>query len=240
MVPAPGLERLAADALIVLLHLAAALAQIREGDTGGALNSLTELAQSRPAGSERPYAGEALYWRARLGEALGRGGEREPDAARSAAKDYVELLSVLPEGRRRREVEVRLAALSEPGRVLSSEEARGASRRNLERIGLALHAYAVDNGGALPASLFDLVGEYVTDGALLVRPGRRADGGARVYEYTPGLRGDVLKPPRLRPGAAWEVPVVVRELAAGPEGTRLVLGLDGAVRSVQEKDVGEE
>ena len=68
MVPTPGLERLAADALIVLLHLAAALAHIREGDTGAALNALTELTQGGPAVSEMPYGAEALYWRARLGE----------------------------------------------------------------------------------------------------------------------------------------------------------------------------
>jgi hypothetical protein len=232
--PVPGIDRVAGEALMILLHLAAALGHIREGDAPAALRALTNLAEAGPAGSGAPYAGEALYWRARLGEVQG-----ERDASRSAAKDYVELLGVLPEGRRRREVQVRLAALTEPGRVLGPEEARAASRRNLESIGLALHAYAADNGGALPDELFDLLGGYVTDASVLVRPGRRAEGGSRIYEYTPRLRADVLKPPRAPAGGGWGVPVMVREpVAVG--GERLFLRLDGAVRSVQEKDAGSE
>ena len=234
VVPVPGLDRVAAEALMVLLHLAAALGHVREGDAPAALRALTELAEAGPAGSGTLYAGEALYWRARLGEAQG-----ERDASRSAAKDYVALLRVLPEGRRRREVQVRLAALSEPGRVLGPEEARAASRRNLERIGLALHAYAADNGGALPGEHFDLQGRYVTDASVFVRPGRRAEGGARIYVYTPRLRADVLKPPRAPAGGRWQVPVVVREPEA-VGGERLFLRLDGAVRSVQEKDADSE
>jgi hypothetical protein len=249
--PTPGLERLAAEALIVLLHLAAALARIREGETNAALKALTELAQATPGGSGNPYAHEALYWRARLAAEVDRA-KSDREARASARKDFRRLVAVLPEGRRRREVRVRLAALAEPGKVLGPDEARAASRRNLEILGLALHAYAADNGGALPETLFDLVGEYVTDPAVLVRPGPRGAGGARVYEYTPGLRADALRPPADddEGGERWEVPVVVREpvpgllvardmTTPGRGGTRLVLGLDGAVRSVAEKVAAE-
>lgn len=254
MAPAEGLERVAADALMILLHLAVALGHIREGNTDAALEALSGLARSAPAdpsSAQGLYRNDALYWRARLGEAQG-----EREALRSAVKDYVKLLALLPDGHRRREVQVRLAGVAEPGRVLTPEEAREASRRNLELIGLALHAYAADNGGALPRTLFDLVGEYVTDPQVLLRPGRfppsdvtaseRRGGGGRIYEYTPGLRADALRPAGAartpEGGPDWEVPVVVREPAvwgylpgAGARGFRLVLGLDGAVRSVQEK-----
>jgi hypothetical protein len=219
-----GLQRLAGEALVVLLQLAAALAGAREGDVPGAVRTLSQVVEASPSG---PYAEEALYWRARIAEV-------QPDlqARVSAANDYRELARRLPRGRRRSEALVRLAALTEPGRVLEADEAREASRRQLLRIGRALHDYAADHGGALPGALEDLLDDYVTDPAVLVRPGRRQDGGGLPYSYRPGVRADL----RSALGQAGDrgVPAVVGEPAYVAGGERLVLGLDGAVRSVQD------
>ncbi len=237
MTPFPELQRLAHGALVVLLQLAAALAQVREGDVSEAVRALAGVVESAPAGPHaRLYADEALYWRARLA------GSQEDRAARAAAaRDYIDLLRRLPAGRLRREVRVRLAELAEPGRLLTAAEASEASRRNLERIGRALHDYAADNGGRLPGAIEDLLGEHITDPQILVRPGARADGGARAYGYRPGLRAD-LRATKTDGGEEVAlhggVPIVAWERALRPDGkrkrgARLVLRLDGEVRSVQ-------
>lgn len=223
---------LAKEAMVALVHVAAALSQMVNQNPEAAANELTVVVDSR---SE--YADEALYWRARIA-----GAEAEPAARSAAAKDYVELLRRLPEGGRRREVQVLFAAMTEPGRVLSAEEARSLSMRNLEAIGRALHGYAADHGGRLPRALHDLLDGYVQDPAVLVRPGAREDGGGRPYAYRPGLTAELVaadqsgRPTYAAAGAAvaWETE------AASPGGTgpksRLVLLVDGRVRAVQEQE----
>jgi len=227
MGPAEEFARLAGEMLVILLHIASAFAHLREADVESALRELSEVVAKTPQGR---YADEALYWRARIAEA---DGDREARAA--AARDYLELLKRLPDGRLRREVRVRLAALAEPGRLLSAEEASEASRRRLERIGRALHDFAADHGGSLPGALEDLLDDYLTDPSLLVRPGPIGAGGSRPYAYAPGFRTD-LRPaesPRA-PAATGGLPVIVLEPEAAADGTRLALRLDGEVVTVRQ------
>lgn len=228
----PELQRAVREALAVLLQFAAALAQVREGNVPQAEQALAGVGQGASVNREtRRYADEALYWRARLAES-----QPGIEARRAAARDYVVLLRRLPEGRMWREVRMRLAVLAEPGKFLTPEEARAASRGNLERIGRALHDYAADHAGRLPGALEDLLDEYVTDAERLVRPGAGEDGGGRVYAYRAGLRAELgVTTDELgaKVALAGGVPVVVWEaVAAG--GARLVLRLDGEVMSVQE------
>lgn len=208
-----GLSRLAEGALSALLHLALALSYAARGNMPAAVQALSDLIDSGGGGIA---AEEALLWRAGLAEAGGN--------FKQAARDYEAAVRRLPPGRRARVALLRLAALSEPGRNLTPEEALVASRSALGRIGSRLHDYAADHGGALPGALEDLLDGYVSDPQLLVRPGRRGEGGARPYVYRPGLRADLF-PERGLSFVAWE-PV-------GRGGKRLALRLDGEVFPVQ-------
>ncbi len=228
---------LARDAMVVLVHVAAALSQMAMNDPETAAGELTVIVNRAAPGR---YADEALYWRARIAGAQG-----NANARAAAAKDYAELLRRLPKGSRRREARVLLAAITEPGRVLTAEEAARQSARTLAKIGRALHAYAADHGRRLPGALHDLLDGYVEDAGVLVRPGRSEHGGGRPYAYRPGLMADLKsqresEDPSARVGYAnatvpvvWEPVAVARAEGAAP--TRLVLRLDGEVRSVQER-----
>jgi len=228
---------LAREAMIVLIHMAAALAQMANGQAQAAAQELTEIAASAPPGH---YADEAIYWRARIA-----GSQDDPNARAAAAKDYIDLLGRLQEGPRKREVSVLLAALAEPGRIYSAEEAVEASRRSLVAIGKALHDYAADHQRRLPGAIEDLLDGYIDDPATLVRPGRAEFGGGRPYRYRPGQVAD-LRPAAegadqaAKVGYANAEVVVVWEAAAaappaGGPARRLVLRLDGEVRVVQER-----
>lgn len=228
----PEFQRAVSEALVVLLQLSAALVQVRDGNVPSAAQALTGAVQAAPDASRRNrYGDEALYWRARLA-----GTQTDLQARVAAGKDYIELLKRLPEGRLRREVRLRLAALSEPGGHLSAEEARKASAANLKHIGKALHDYAADHGGRLPGAFEDLLGDHVTDETVLVRPGSKAEGGGRAYVYHSGVRAE-LNATTTESGAkvalSGGVPVVVWEPLGGSEVRRLILRLDGEVRSVQ-------
>jgi hypothetical protein len=231
------------EALAVMLQLAAALAQVREGNVPQANQALTGVIGSAGTGVHaRRYAEEALYWRARLSES-----QPGDEAKVAAARDYLALVRGLPEGRLRREARLRLAILAEPGKFLTAAQALAASRWRLARIGRALHDYAADHAGRLPGALADLLDGYVTDPETLVRPGAGRTGGARVYGYRPGLRAE-LGVTRTETGAAvplaagvpvvvWEpVPTVARAAAKGAEASRarLVLRLDGEVMSFRD------
>lgn len=227
MVPAEELTRLAGEAVVVLLHVVAALAHLREGDVPTAIRELSEVIAAAPAPpAEARYAEEALYWRARIAQSMG-----TPEELRSAARDYLELLARLPDGRLRRQVRVRLAELAEPGKLMSEEEARKASARRLERIGRALHDYAVDHGLELPRALEDLLDGYISDPSILVRPGPVGSGGGRAYAYFYTPRAD-LKPQK------GELPIVVAEPVASAQGERLALRLDGQVVTLRSQQTG--
>jgi hypothetical protein len=231
------------EALAVMLQLAAALAQVREGNVPQANQALTGVIGSAGTGVHaRRYAEEALYWRARLSES-----QPGDEAKVAAARDYLALVRGLPEGRLRREARLRLAILAEPGKHLTAAQALVASRWRLARIGRALHDYAADHAGRLPRALADLLDGYVTDAETLVRPGPGRVGGARLYGYRPGLRAE-LGVTRTETGAAvtlaagvpvvvWEpLPTVARAAAKGGASSRarLVLRLDGEVMSMQD------
>jgi len=239
----PELHRGVNEALAVMLQLAAALAQVREGNVPQANQALTGVIGSAGTGVHaRRYAEEALYWRARLSES-----EPGDEAKMAAARDYLALVRRLPEGRLRREAKLRLAVLAEPGKFLTAAQALAASRWRLARISRALHDYAADHAGRLPRALADLLDGYVTDAETLVRPGAGRVGGARLYGYRPGLRAE-LGVTRTETGAAatlaagvpvvvWEpVPTVARAAAKGAAASRarLVLRLDGEVMSMQD------
>ena len=238
----PELQRGVNEALAVMLQLAAALAQVREGNVPQANQALTGvIASSGAGGHARRYAEEALYWRARLNEA-----QPEAEAKTAAARDYLALVRRLPAGRLRREAKLRLAILAEPGKSFTAGQALAASRWRLARIGRALHNYAADHAGRLPGALPDLLDGYITDAQTLVRPGPAGVGGARVYGYRPGLRAE-LGVIRTETGATvplaggipvlvWEpVSTAIRAAAGGrPTSARLVLRLDGEIMSVQD------
>ncbi len=226
----PELAKAVGEVLVLLLQISGALARVGQGDPQRAAQELTAVIRSAPAGR---HADEALYWRARIAESQD---AREAKAA--AARDYVDLLRRLPEGRMRRHVEVRLAALTKPGGLLSADEAREASTRNLARIGRALHAYAADHGGRLPGALEDLLGDYLSSALTLVRPGPAAEGGGAVYLYRPGLIAEI----GVTRDASGEdiplaagVPIVVWEASLDGAGGRSVLRLDGEVMVVRPK-----
>jgi hypothetical protein len=226
---------MAGEALLVILQLAGALAQIQRGDVPDALRVLTAVAES--AGEAR-YAEEALYWRARLAEAQAGG-----DAGATAARFYVDLMNRLPAGRLRREASVRLAALTQPGRHLAPAEARLASRRNLQRISMALHDWAADNAGRLPRALEGLLDGYLSSALTFVRPGGLSGGGGRAYAYRPGLRAEIGVT-KTETGEkvllVGGVPAVVWEPVPDAEGARLILRLDGEILVVREAREGQQ
>lgn len=224
----PEISRLAGDALVILLHMAAALSHLREGNVNSAVKGLSEIIDNAVPGR---YVNEAQYWRARTAES-----QDDLQAKVAAIRDYADLLKRLPDGSLKREVQLRLTALTEPGKLLSADEAADASLRSLERIGKALHDYAADNGGAFPDMLQDLMDEYVSDAALLVRPGTRKIGGARPYLYQGGLRADLRPSKDSQNEKALKVDgvcAIVWEPIADAEGARLILCIDGDVRKAK-------
>jgi len=224
----PELARLAGDALVILLHLSAALSHLREGNVNAAVTGLTQVVDNALPGR---YVDEAQFWRARIAES-----QDEPQARAAAVRDYVDMLKRLQKGPLEREIRARLAALTEPGRLLDPQQAAEASRRSLERIGRALHDYAADHGGEFPRALYDLLDGYLTDATVLVRPGKRLSGGARLYEYRPGLKSELRSAPDSNNAKAPKidgVPVIVWEPAGDADGIRLILGIDGEVRNAK-------
>ncbi|MHC4248010.1 MAG: tetratricopeptide repeat protein [Planctomycetota bacterium] len=226
----PELQKAVGQVLVLLLQISGALARVGQGDPQRAAQELTAVVRSAPPGR---HADEALFWRARIAE-----GQEGRDAKAAAARDYVDLIRRLPEGRLRRLAEVRLAALTEPGALLTAAEAREASTRNLLRIGHALHAYAADHGGRLPGGLDELLGDYLSSALTLIRPGPAAAGGGVPYLYRPGLLADIGVT-RTEKGEevalAAGVPVVVWEPSVDAAGGRSVLRLDGEVMVVRPK-----
>jgi len=230
MIAGPELRKAVGEVLVLLLQISGALARVGQGDPQRAGQELTMIIRSAPPGR---HADEALYWRARIvEEQSGRG------AKASAAKDYADLIRRAPEGRLRRLAQVRLAALRKPGALLTSEEAREASSRNLVRIGMALHAYAADHGGRLPEALDELLGEYLSNALTLVRPGRPEDGGGEPYLYQPGLAAEIGVT-RTETGGKVQlvkgIPMVAWEASVDAAGGRNVLRLDGEVMVIRSR-----
>jgi len=196
-----------------------------------AAQELTMIVRSAPPGR---HADEALYWRARIFEE-----QDDRSAKAAAAKDYADLMRRAPEGRLGRLAELRLAALRKPGALLTSKEAREASRRNLVRIGKALHAYAADHGGRLPGGLDELLGEHLSSALTLIRPGRTEDGGGAPYVYQPGLAAEIGVT-RTETGGKVQlvggVPVVAWEASVDAAGGRNVLRLDGEVMVIRPRE----
>jgi hypothetical protein len=226
----PELAKAVGEVLVLLLQISGALARVGQGDPQRAAQELTAVIRSAPAGR---HADEALYWRARIAEA-----QKGREAKAAAVRDYLDLTRRLPEGRMRRHVEVRLAALTEPGGLLTADEAREASTRNLAWIGRALHAYAADHGGRLPGALEDLLGEYLSSALTLVRPGPAAEGGGAAYLYRPGLLAEIGVTSDADGGEiplAAGVPIVVWEASVETAGGGSVLRLDGEVMAFRPK-----
>ncbi len=227
----PELQRLTGQVVVVLLQISGALVRFGQGDAQRAANELTVVMEAAPKGR---YADEALYWRARIAES-----QDMQDAKVAAVRDYVELMRRLPDGRLRRSANVRLAALTEPGALLTADEARAASMKNLQRIGRALHAYAADHGGRLPGALDELLGDYLSSALTLIRPGCAArGGGGGPYLYRPGLAANIGVTKTVAgedvPLAAG-VPIVVWEPSLDAAGGRAVLRLDGEVMVILPK-----
>ncbi len=112
--------------------------------------------------------------------------------------------------------------------VINSGREKAVATKNVNNVrscNLALMSYAADNEGAFPASLQDLVPDYIEDASILQYFSRNPEVNGQPFEYVVGLDDN----------SPSQTPIIIAPVAER-YGQRVVGFVDGAVRLVPEAD----